>query len=204
MAVFLLVRHADNNLVGVKLAGRMPDVHLNDVGRVQAQQLAEKLSLYPLKSVISSPLERTRETAEPIACLRGLQVDIFPELTEIDFGEWEGKSLKQLKRDPLWSLVQNKPGDFRFPGGESNEEAQNRIVGTLSRQAEKFKEKDLVVCVSHGDMIRLAVAHYLGMPINNFQRLRINTASITVMYLQGRKALFGAINHTLDSRKSLI
>jgi len=204
MAIFLLVRHADNNLVGVKMAGRMPDVHLNDAGREQAQQLAEKLSLYPLKSVISSPLERARETAEPIARLRGLKLEIYPELIEIDFGEWEGKSLKKLKRDPLWNLVQNKPGDFRFPGGESNVEAQNRIVGTLGRQAEKFKEKDLVVCVSHGDMIRLAVAHYLGMPINNFQRLRINTASVTVMYLQGRKVFFGPINHALDSRKPLI
>lgn len=204
MAVFLLVRHAENEMVGKKLAGRLPDIHLNEAGRAQTQHLAEKLSSMPLKAVVSSPLERTRETAEPIARLRDLQVEIFPELIEIDFGEWEGKRLKLLKRDPLWEIVQNRPSIFRFPGGESFLESQNRIVGTLSGLADKFKKNDLVVCVSHSDLIRLAIAHFMGLPLDHFQRLRINTGSVSVMYIQEGKAFFGPINHILDSQQSFV
>ena len=148
--------------------------------------------------VLSSPLERARETAEPIARLQGLAVEILPELVEIDFGELKGKSLKRLKSGRLWKVVQGNPGKFRFPGGESFREAQERVTVALNSLAEKFNESDVVVCVSQSDLIRLAIARIMGLPMDHFQHFRINTASVSVLFLQEGKASFGSINHVLD------
>lgn len=198
MAVLLLIRHGENDMVGKKLAGRLPDVHLNENGKAQTLRLAAELAVLHIKAVYTSPLERAQETAEPIARVQGLPVETLPALLEIDFGNWQGKNLKQLKHGKLWKIVQGSPGEFRFPDGESFAEAQTRVVAGLVALSEKYEEKDLVICVAHSDVIRLAVAHFLGMSLDNFQRVRISPASVTVLFLHESKAFFGPIDHTFE------
>ncbi len=197
MALFLLIRHGQNDLVGEKLAGRLPGVHLNGDGQAQARRLAAETAHLKLQAVYSSPLERALETAEPIARIHNLDVEIIPDLIEIDFGDWQGKQLKRLKKNRLWKTVQSRPGAFRFPNGESFAEAQARVAEGLSRLSDLHGKDDLIACVAHSDVIRLAVAHFLRLSLDEFQRVRISTASLTVMHLHDGQAFFNAINQTL-------
>lgn len=194
MATILLVRHGQNDMVGKKLAGRLAGVNLNEQGKAQARRLAADLAPLPIKAVISSPLERAQQTAEPVARIHNLPVEINAGLQEIDFGTWEGRSIKQLRRSKLWKVVQEHPSTFRFPEGEAFAAAQSRITETLQALSTTYAEKDLIVCVCHCDMIRLAVAFFLDMPLDAFQRLQIAPASVTVLHLHGGQAAFGPIN----------
>jgi probable phosphomutase (TIGR03848 family) len=184
MPTILLIRHGENDYTkkGI-LPGRMPGLHLNDKGRAQAQALAEKLAQAPIKAVYTSPLERAVETAEPIARALGLEATIRPGLIETNCGEWQGKSHKSLRRLKVWRMVQNTPSLFRFPGGETFAESQGRVVAELESLRLQHEEKDLFVCVSHGDPIRLAVAYYLGLPLDHFQRLITAPASVSALYV---------------------
>lgn len=201
MAIFLLIRHGQNDMVGEKLAGRLPGVHLNESGKIQARRLAAETAHLEIKAIYSSPLARARETAEPIARIHDLSVQILPDLIEIDFGDWQGKRLKRLKKGRLWKTVQTKPSSFRFPNGESFEEAQERVTKGLLAVSEKYGKDDLIACVAHSDVIRLTVARFLRLSLDDFQRLRISTASVTVMHLHDGQAFFNVINHTLDFPK---
>jgi len=184
MPTILLIRHGENDYIkkGV-LPGRTPDLHLNEKGRSQAQALAERLAKAPIKAVYSSPLERAIETAEPLASALGLEAIIRPDLIETDIGEWQGMSHKALRRSKAWRIVQTAPSLWRFPNGESFSECQTRIVGELEALRTKHEEKDLFACVSHGDPIRLAVAYYLGLSLDHFQRLAAAPSSITALYV---------------------
>jgi probable phosphoglycerate mutase len=184
MPAILLIRHGENEYVKKgRLAGRLPEVHLNEKGREQAQVLANKLSGAPIKAIYSSPLERAMETAEPIA--KELSLEIIPRdgLLETDYGEWQGKTLKQLRRRKLWRSVQRTPSLMRFPGGESFAECQQRICSEIETIYQGHKPKDLIACVFHSDPIKLAVAFYIGLHIDNFQRLMIAPASITALHI---------------------
>lgn len=184
MPTILLIRHGENDYIkkGI-LPGRMPGVHLNEKGRAQAKALAEKLAQAPIKAVYTSPLERAIETANPIAGALGLEVSIQPGLIETNCGEWQGKSHKFLRRLKVWRMVQNSPSLFRFPGGESFAESQVRVVAEIEMLRAQHEEKDVFVCVSHADPIRLAVAYYLGLPLDHFQRLFAAPASISALYI---------------------
>ncbi len=195
MAVILLIRHGENDTVGKTLAGRLPNVHLNEKGQAQARRLAAGLAALPIKAVYASPLERAQETAEPIARVHGLPVKTLPALLEVDFGAWQGQRLSRLKRGRLWKTVQDNPASFRFPKGESFAEAQARVAAGLTAISEQYGGKDMVVCAAHSDVIRLAVAHFLGLPLDHFQRVQIAPASVTVLVLNGGKAFFGPINY---------
>jgi probable phosphomutase (TIGR03848 family) len=184
MAIVLFIRHGENQYVKKsRLAGRLPGVHLNKKGHKQAKSLAKKLAGSTVKAVYSSPLERCIETASPIAGALGLEVVPRPGLIEVDFGKWEDKKLKKLRRKKLWKLVQGVPSRLRFPGGESFYEAQHRICSEIDSLVALHEPMDLIACVSHSDMIKLAVAFYIGLPIDMFQRLHISPASITALYL---------------------
>jgi probable phosphomutase (TIGR03848 family) len=184
MPLLLLIRHGENEFVKTgKMAGRMPGVHLNERGRQQAADLAKALSDVPLKAIYSSPLERALETAEPIAEVRKLEVQLRPDLMDTNIGKWQGRTLKQLRRLKKWKIVQQAPSRFTFPEGESFLQNQMRIVSTLDEIAASHKPKDIVAVVFHADPIKLAVAHYLGMPLDHFQRLGCDTSSATVLYL---------------------
>lgn len=184
MPLLLLIRHGENEFVKTgKMAGQSPDVHLNKRGHEQALELAEALKPVPLKAIYSSSLERAIETAEPIAEGRKLEIQLRPQLMDNDIGKWQGRTLKQVRRIKKWKIVQQAPSRFTFPEGESFLETQARIASTLDEIAASHKPKDIVAVVFHADPIKLAVAHYLGMPLDHFQRLGCDTASVTVLYL---------------------
>jgi probable phosphomutase (TIGR03848 family) len=184
MPLLLLIRHGENEYVKTgKMAGRIPGVHLNERGRQQAADLAKALADVPLKALYSSPLERAVETAEPIADGRKIEIQLRSELMDNDIGKWQGRSLKALSRLKKWKTVQQAPSRFTFPEGESFLQAQTRIASCLDEIVASHKPKDIVAMVFHADPIKLAVAHYLGMPLDHFQRLGCDTASITVLYL---------------------
>ena len=184
MSIILLVRHGENQYVKKgRLAGRLPGVHLNEKGRAQAQAVAEKLKGAPIKAIYSSPMERTMETAEPIAAALGLEVITRPGLIEVDVGEWQDKKLKGLSRLKIWRMVQNTPSLMRFPGGETFAEAQFRIVQEILELVSQSEPKDILVLVSHSDPIKLAVAYFIGLPLDQFQRLSVSPGSISALYI---------------------
>jgi probable phosphomutase (TIGR03848 family) len=184
MPLFLLVRHGENEYVKTgRLAGRQPGVHLNDKGREQAQSIAGRLKDIPIKALYSSPLERALETAEPLVKALNLESIQRPGLIEIDCGEWQNKKVKGLSRLKQWKTVQSSPSTFRFPGGESFLEANARIAAELLELAQMYEPKDIVVCVSHSDPIKLAVSFFIGLPLDAFQRLAISPGSITSLYI---------------------
>jgi probable phosphoglycerate mutase len=183
MAIILLIRHGENDWVGKRLAGRMPNVHLNKKGQDQASQLAEILKTLPFKAIYSSPLERAIETAQPLAQLKEMEISICANLSEINFGDWQGKTIKQLRRLKLWKTVQNNPSQMQFPNGESFVNAQIRLVECITQISEKHETTDLIACFSHSDSIRLLVTNFLNMPLDSFQRININTASISSLTL---------------------
>jgi probable phosphomutase (TIGR03848 family) len=184
MPIFLLVRHGENDYVKThRLAGRLPGVHLNEKGRKQAQLLAERLAGAPIKAVYSSPLERAVETAQPLAEALGLEVMLRPNLIETDIGEWQDQKLWKLRRTKLWKVVQGIPSRMQFPGGESFADGQRRICQELEELTRRHEAKDVLVCVSHADPIKLAVAYFIGLPVDHFQRLAIAPGSITTLWL---------------------
>ncbi len=184
MCILLLIRHGDNDYIKAgRLPGRLPGIHLNDNGRAITNKLAEQLSSIPIQAIYSSPLERAMETASLIAQPHKKEVTARDGLIEIDIGEWQGQRLSNLKRSRNWKNVQYSPSRFRFPGGESFYEAQQRIHQEIEYLNKQHSSKELVICVSHGDPIRLAVAYYVGMPLDLFQRLHIAPASITALYI---------------------
>ncbi len=184
MPVFLLIRHGETDYnKKMHLPGRLPGVHLNEKGRQQAQALVDKLGKVPLKAIYSSPLERTLETAQPLATLLNLSVISLPGLLETDCGEWQGQSIKKLRRQKHWKSVQQRPSMFHFPGGEAIIDSQHRIVQVMETLRREFTDQDLIACFSHADPIKEAIAFYIGLPLDNFQRLSIDPGSITVLHV---------------------
>lgn len=185
MPLLLLIRHGENDYVKTgKMAGRLPGVHLNDRGQKQAQALGEALKDIPIKAVYSSPLERAMETANPIAESHKLTIVQEADLMDTDIGKWQGKSLKMLRLMKVWKIVQSAPSRFRFPEGESFTEAQSRYVSALERIIQNHhKPQDIVAVVFHADPIKLAVSHFLGMPLDHFQRLSCDTGSLTALHV---------------------
>lgn len=194
MTTILLIRHGQNDFVGKRLAGRLPVVHLNQRGREQAQAVADFLKDAPVKAIYSSPLERAVETAEPLAKICNIPIQIHPGLLEVDFGDWQGKTFKQLHRLKLWKTVQHKPSDMRFPNGETFAEAQARAAAAIEEIAARYEENDLVACFSHSDTIRLAVCHFLMIPLDAFQRVVIDTSSLTTIHLHEERVFVGNVN----------
>jgi probable phosphoglycerate mutase len=199
MPLFLLIRHGENEYVKTgRMAGRLPGVHLNEKGRGQAQALAEKLAGAPIKAIYSSPLERAMETAEPLAKALGLEICQRPGLMETDIGEWQGQKVKGLSRLKIWRTVQRNPSIFRFPGGETFTEAQHRIVQELAGIAAQHDPKDIVACFSHSDPIKMAVAFFIGLPLDLFQRLSVSTGSITALYIGEGGSSLVTLNYDLS------
>lgn len=178
MIHLLMIRHALNDWVGNRLAGWTPGVHLNDKGREQASALARRLASWPLDAVYSSPLERAVETAEAVASQHNLPVMPLEGVGEARYGEWTGKSIRELSKTPEWLQVQFNPSSARFPGGESLGEMQARAVAAVEglRQAHP---QGVVAVVSHADVIKAVTAYYAGLHMDLFQRLVVDPASVT-------------------------
>ena len=180
MTVFYLVRHAVTDHTGHKLTGWLPDVHLTAEGRAQAQATADALSSIDFSAVFSSPIDRTIETARIVAGPHKIKVAVRKNLGEVAYGKWTNRSLRSLMRTRLWGTVQAWPSGARFPDGESLREVQVRAVGELE-QIRAAHPKETVCIVSHGDVIKLITAHYLGVHIDLFQRIVVAPASWTTI-----------------------
>ena len=195
----LLVRHGQTPTTGKVLPGRAKGLHLADEGRKQAEIAAERIGALAEKgrvdAVYSSPLERAKETAAPISKALGLKTQIDRGLFECDFGDWTGKELKKLMKLPEWQTVQRAPSTFRFPNGESFTEMQTRMVSALDRLRSKHPG-GTIVCVSHADTIKAAVAHALGTHIDLFQRIVISPASVSALSWHAGGPIVLAVNST--------
>jgi len=177
----LLVRHGETPTTGKLLPGRAKGLHLSDAGRAQAEAVAERLAALPkVDAIYASPLERTRETAKPIGAARRLPITVDKGLLEADIGEWTGMELSVAAKTPEWKAVHSYPSGFRFPGGESFPEMQQRIVGAVER-LRKAHPGGVIVLVSHADPIKAAVAHALGTHLDLFQRIVISPCSVTAI-----------------------
>ena len=180
MTTFVLVRHAVTAHTGLKLSGWMPNLRLTSEGRAQAEAVAERLGSVKLDAIYSSPILRTVETARAIAARHDLDVTMRMGIGEVEYGTWTDRSLKSLARTKLWTTVQRFPSSARFPEGESLREVQSRALAELERLRAEHP-RQTVCLVSHGDVIRLLAAHYLGVHIDLFQRIHIGPASVSVI-----------------------
>ena len=200
----ILVRHGQTSTTGKVLPGRAPGLHLSDVGEQQAKTVATRIAALQddkrkVAAVYASPLERTRETAAPIADALGLEVQVDDGLVEMDFGEWTGIELSAASKKPEWKVIQRYPSGFRFPGGESFPEMQARLVTTLDR-LRAAHPGEMVVAVSHADPIRVVVAHSTGAHLDLFQRVVVSPCSMTAIALGDEGPTVLTVNATDDAR----
>ncbi len=201
--LFLLVRHGLTPTTGKILPGRAAGLHLAEAGQAQAQTAADRIAvLGRVDAVYSSPLERARETAAPIAKAHGLKAHLDKGLVECDFGQWTGQELKKLMKLPEWGTVLRAPSTFRFPGGESFTEMQTRMVTAIDR-LRAAHDGGVVVCVSHADTIKAAVAHAMGTHIDLFQRIVISPCSITAIAYSAGGPVVLTVNSTGGSLAEL-
>ncbi|NQX27762.1 MSMEG_4193 family putative phosphomutase [Microbacteriaceae bacterium VKM Ac-2854] len=188
MAIVILVRHGRTtaNAAGV-LAGRAKGVELDEVGRAQAATTAERLAAVPLVGVVSSPLIRCRQTAAAVLERQegSPAAPLEDGITECDYGDWQGRPLKELAKEPLWSIVQTQPSAAVFPSGESMAGMQARSVATIRRLDAAFAAQHgpnaAWVAVSHGDIIKSVLADALGVHLDLFQRISVGPASVSII-----------------------
>lgn len=197
MTQFLLIRHAVNAFVKThKLAGWTPGVHLSDEGKAQAEALGLRLADAPINQLYASPLERTMETAEAIRQHHPhLEIKNHPDVGEVRYGDWEGKTIAELARRKMWGVVQEYPSRASFPNGETMRGVQVRVVDAIEEMAQRHPG-ELVAVVFHADLIKMALAHYLGMHLDNFQRIVVSPASISTLMLGHSRPFIGSMNDT--------
>lgn len=172
--LFLLVRHGHTDTIGKRITGRLPGVSINKEGEEQARRLAR----LDADEIFSSPLERAIQTATPLAERLGLSIHIDEAFSEVDFGDWSGMTIPELQAVPEWTLFNRFRSSFRLPGGELMLEVQKRVVDKLGRLAAQYPEKTIAV-FSHADVIKAAVSHYVGAPLDLMDRIEIYPASVT-------------------------
>ena len=202
-AVVLFVRHGQTPTTGSVLPGRAPGLHLSPEGVEQARRAAERLAaLDRVTAVYASPLERTVETAAPIARACRLRVRRSPGLIECDFGRWTGRKLQHLRRRKEWTTVQRHPSGFRFPGGESFAEMQARALDAVAAICARHAG-ETVVAVSHADVIKAVAAAAAGTPLDLFQRIVISPCSVTAIAYYPNGPVVLTVNSTGDDLSSL-
>ena len=204
MTTVLMVRHGQTPTTGKVLPGRAKGLSLGDVGIGQAERAGERIAaLNKASAIYASPMERTQETAAPIAKACKLRIRTRAGLNECDFGKWTGKKLSDLRKLPEWQTVQKYPSGFRFPGGESFAEMQARITGTIVDLVAEHPG-ETIVCVSHADTIKAAVADAAGTPLDLFQRIVISPCSVSAVMYTPTGPIVLAINSTGDDLSSLV
>jgi probable phosphomutase (TIGR03848 family) len=197
MTRFLLIRHAVNDWVKTgKLAGRLAGVHLNEAGLAQAEALGQRLASTELHAIYASPLERCLETAAAVAKHHShLEVQSEEGLIEVGYGEWQDQELSKLSQQKMWYNVQHFPTRVRFPEGETMRAAQLRAVDTIEALWQKHP-RQTVALVFHSDVIKMVVAHYLGMHLDLFQRVNVSPSSISILSLSGSMPFVECLNDT--------
>lgn len=205
----LLVRHGRTPTTGQVLPGRARGLHLSDEGKAQAERAAQRIAALTrpkskgVTAVYSSPMERARETATPLAKLLGLKVQQHKGLIEADFGTWTGRNLSELSKLPEWTQVQRYPSGFRFPGGESFSEMQTRMTGAIAELVQKHPG-EIIMCASHADTIKAAVAAAMGSHLDLFQRIVIGPCSITAITYTHSGPIVLAVNSMGDDLNTLV
>ena len=195
MPTLLLIRHGENEFVKQdRLPGRLPGIHLNENGQAQAAALAASLKKLPIRAIYASPLERAVETAGPLAQALGLELRLRSGLLDTDVGEWEGLLFKKLRKLPLWKQVQEQPSEVRFPGGESFLELQEHLVGEIEAIRAAHKQNEMIAVVFHCDPIKLVLAHYIGLPLNSFQKLGVAPGSVSILMIGRSRVHLAALN----------
>ena len=198
MTTVLLIRHGRTtaNASGV-LAGRTPGIELDERGRTQAEALATRLAAVPLAAIVSSPLERTHQTAEALTTGRlDVRLHLDEQLTECDYGHWSGRDLKTLAKEPLWKTVQAHPAAAVFPGGEAMAAMSARAVTAIRRWNAELGEQATYAVVTHGDIIKAIAADALGMHLDLFQRLQVDPCSVTVIRYTATRPFILRLNDT--------
>tara|TARA_B110000014_G_C19933029_1_gene482694 strand:+ start:125 stop:802 length:678 start_codon:yes stop_codon:yes gene_type:complete len=202
--VVCFVRHGHTPTTGSILPGRAKGLYLSSQGKGQAKAVAERIGQFGnIAAVYSSPMERARETAQPIARVSGLRTRIRQGLIEADFGTWTGKNLSDLRKLPEWEKVQRNPSSFRFPSGESFLQIQSRMVDTVARIVADH-QGEVVVAVSHADTIKATIAAALGTPLDLFQRIHISPCSLSVVLYGQSGPMVLAVNTAGDDLQSVI
>jgi probable phosphomutase (TIGR03848 family) len=197
VATVLLLRHGLTALTGPVLVGWTPGVHLDERGRAQAAAVAERLRDLPLAAVVSSPLERCRETAQAILATRnGTPSHVDDRFGEVRYGDWTGERLETLAKDPLWPVVQAHPSAVRFPGeeGESIPAAQHRAVTAIREWNARLGDDAVYLVCSHGDIIKAIVADALGVHLDQFQRIQADPGSLSVIRYTGLRPFVLRLN----------
>ncbi|GAA1773318.1 histidine phosphatase family protein [Nocardioides hankookensis] len=187
------------------LAGRTPGVRLDETGTTQAERTGERLAVVPLVAAVTSPLERCKQTTKAIVAAQSAPLRPVTErgLTEADYGDWQGRSLKELSKEKLWATVQSQPSAVTFPGGESMVEMQARAVSAVRRRDAAVEAEHgagaVWVAVSHGDLIKSILADALGMHLDLFQRLNVDPASVSIIrYTAARPYVLATNTHSGD------
>jgi len=193
-----LIRHGLTGQTGSTLYGRTGGIPLDHRGRAQAERLAVRFDGVKLTALYSSPLERCVRTAEPLAAAQRLHLQEREDLIEMDAGTWTGKPLQRLRHLKAWNEVQTSPSTFRFPGGESFVEARDRVVSEIERIARRHRHGRVAVA-THGDIVRVLLNHYSGAPIDSFQRMAADTASVSVIAIGGGRAAVLLVNDTVGA-----
>lgn len=197
MAQILLIRHAVNDFVKTgKLAGWTPGVHLNEEGKAQAEALGKRLADAPIRHIYVSPLERTIETAEAIHRYHPhIPLEHNHDIGEVRYGDWEGKAIEELRGRKMWEVIQEYPTRAWFPNGETMRAVQNRVVDAIEGFASRHPN-DMIALVFHADLIKMALAHYLGVHLDNFQRIIVSPASISTLILGHSRPFVATVNDT--------
>lgn len=197
MSLIYLIRHGETDAVGRTLVSWMPGVPINGRGAMQAERLRERLAGVRFAAIYSSPLERARMTAEPLARATGLEIRNCPEVGEYRFGDWTGASIPGLQSDPRWLQFNRFRSRTRAPNGELMLEVQARMVTALEGMRERHPDAAVAV-FSHADAIRAAVVHYLGMPVDLIDRIEIEPASITILRVEESVVQIVRLNDPAD------
>ena len=192
MTVFHLLRHGEPAIFG-RLNGRLPGVGLSENGRAEAATQARRLAGEKIEAIYSSPMQRTRETAEIIAGRLGLPIRYREDVIEIDYGEWTGLTFDQIRQDERWQMWSRSRSIAAVPGGESWRQVHERVVGALFDLRQAHPEGSVVI-VSHGDVIRAAMLFALGMPLDFYSRIEIAFASLSTIRLDGAGIRVSGLN----------
>jgi probable phosphomutase (TIGR03848 family) len=209
VGTLILLRHARStaNAAGV-LAGRTPGVGLDEHGQVQVETLVERLAQLPLAALVSSPLLRCRETVAPLGQTRELKVTLDDRFIEVDYGEWTGRELRTLGKEPLWKVVQAHPSAAVFPGGEGLAALQVRAVAAVREWDAKLAAEHgphvLWLVCTHGDVIKAVLADALGMHLDGFQRIVANPCSISAVSYTDTRPFVQRVNDSGGDLQSLV
>jgi len=205
----LLVRHGLTRLTGPVLAGHTPGLHLDDRGWAQARAVAERLRVLPLAAVVSSPLDRCLDTASAVTQGRGprgtdQEVFVEPRVVEVDYGDWTGRELKTLAKEPLWKVVQAHPSAAVFPGGEGLAGVQARAVGAVRDWNARLGPDATYALVAHGDVVKAVLSDALGQHLDAFQRIVVDPCSVSVVSYTDLRPFVSRVNDTGGSFEALV